>query len=496
MIYLNFGNKNTPQSGKIEVCKTQLYQGKKGALVTSILPENITDENRSANYVANFFKEHKIGQILVKSNFKKQKGFSCKELLQFLVTLVFLGKNLYRYLDINTGTAPFQKDAVYRFLNECHYNWRKFLLFLSSQIIRSRIVPLTDEKRINVFIVDDSLFSRSRSKSVELLARVFDHVKHRYDRGFRMLTLGWSDGNTFLPLAFSLLSSEKESNRLCGMNDSIDKRTNGYRLRKEAIHKSTDVLLDLLKSARAYMVPASYLLFDSWFAFPAVIRKIREQKLHTICMLKSMPKVYYDYQGQKLNLNKLYANIRKKRGRAKILASVTVGIGQLEGGEQVSAKIVFVRDRRTKKKWLALLTTDTELPDEEVVRIYGKRWSIEVFFKMSKSYLKLAKEFQGRSYDSMVASTAIVFIRYIMLSLESRNGEDLRTIGQLFYICCDELKDISLTEALQKLLTLLERFLGERLQLAEQEIRRLIDYLIGNLPSFFKERLAICCCES
>jgi hypothetical protein len=183
-------------------------------------------------------------------------------------------------------------------------------------------------------------------------------------------------------------------------------------------------------------------------------------------------------------------------GRAKILASVTVGIGQLEGGEQVSAKIVFVRDRRTKKKWLALLTTDTELPDEEVVRIYGKRWSIEVFFKMSKSYLKLAKEFQGRSYDSMVASTAIVFIRYIMLSLESRNGEDLRTIGQLFYICCDELKDISLTEALQKLLTLLERFLGERLQLAEQEIRRLIDYLIGNLPSFFKERLAICCCES
>lgn len=270
----------------------------------------------------------------------------------------------------------------------------------------------------------------------------------------------------------------------------------GYRLRKEAIHKSTDVLLDLLKSARAYMVPASYLLFDSWFAFSAVIRKIREQKLYTICMLKSMPKVYYDYQGQKLTLNKLYATVRKKRGRAKILASVTVGIGQLEGGEQVSAKIVFVRDRRTKKKWLALLTTDTELPDEEVVRIYGKRWSIEVFFKMSKSYLKLAKEFQGRSYDSMVASTAIVFIRYIMLSLESRNGEDPRTIGQLFRICCDELKDISLAEVLQKLLTLLERFLGEQLQLAEQEIRRLIDYLIGNLPSFFKERLAICCCES
>jgi len=36
-------------------------------------------------------------------------------------------------------------------------------------------------------------------------------------------------------------------------------------------------------------------------------------------------------------------------------------------------------------KWLALLTTDTDLPEEEVIRIYGKRWNIEVFFKRSSS---------------------------------------------------------------------------------------------------------------
>ena len=172
--------------------------------MTSILPENAADENRSANYVKNFFKEQKIGQALKQSNFFKQKGFPCKELLQFLVTLVFMGKNLWRYLDINTGKAPFQKDVVYRFMNNCCYNWRKLLLLLSSQIIRKHIAPLTDEKRINVFIIDDTLFNKSRSKAVELLARVFDHVEHKYVRGFRMLTLGWTDGNTFLPLAFSL----------------------------------------------------------------------------------------------------------------------------------------------------------------------------------------------------------------------------------------------------------------------------------------------------
>lgn len=53
-------------------------------------------------------------------------------------------------------------------------------------------------------IVDDSLFSRSRSKRVELLARVFDHVTHRYMRGFRLLVVGWSDGNALSIIINSL----------------------------------------------------------------------------------------------------------------------------------------------------------------------------------------------------------------------------------------------------------------------------------------------------
>jgi len=35
---------------------------------------------------------------------------------------------------------------------------------------------------------------------------------------------------------------------------------------------------------------------------------------------------------------------------------------------------------------------------------------------MIKSYLKLAKEFQGRSFDMLVAHTTIVFLRYIMIT--------------------------------------------------------------------------------
>ncbi len=92
-----------------------------------------------------------------------------------------------------------------RFLNSVHAYWRKFLHLLSASVIQRQIVPLSSEETPKVFIVDDSLYNRDRSKKVELLARVHDHNEKRYYRGFRLLTLGWSDGSTYLPVSFSLL---------------------------------------------------------------------------------------------------------------------------------------------------------------------------------------------------------------------------------------------------------------------------------------------------
>ena len=64
-----------------------------------------------------------------------------------------------------------------------------------------------------------------------------------------MITLSWSDGNSFLGIDFALLSSTKEKNRYNEINPSIDKRTCGYQRRKEAITKSTMLLEPMIKRA-------------------------------------------------------------------------------------------------------------------------------------------------------------------------------------------------------------------------------------------------------
>lgn len=418
-----------------------------------------------------------------------KSGVQCLVILKYLFMLIFSGKSFF--YTMKTDKAPdFCKNVVYRFLNSLNYNWHKFLFLLASTVIKERIEDLTSEDRVNVFIVDDSLFERARSKFVELLARVKDHTDGKFKKGFRMLTLGWSDGNTFCPLSFAHLSSDDKKNCYCEQIENIDKRTVGYKNRHNATQKATDMMLQMLRQALSYVDSAKYVLFDSWFCFPGILIKIREMGLHTIAMMKPMKTLLYSYHGKRLDLKGLYAAVRKKRGKARILASVIVGLGKDCNGNEVLGKVVFVRDKNKKGKWLALISTDTTLIGEEIIRIYGKRWDIEVFFKMCKSYLKLQKEYQGRSYDCMVAHTAIVFSRYIMLALESRNNKDLRTWGDLFYVCCDELHDIKFIEALQLIINLLKSLFVEKLSLTKQQIDELLEHFIVSLPAFFKDKLA------
>lgn len=218
--------------------------------------------------------------------------------------------------------------------------------------------------------------------------------------------------------------------------------------------------------------------------------RIKALGMDTVCMLKDTKNVKYELKGWPLTLKELYNNVRKRRGRAKVLAEVLVTVGQDEHGVPVPAKVVFVRDRNSKK-WLALLSTDTTLTAEEIVKLYGFRWDIEVFFRMAKSFLSLAKEFQSRSFDALVAQATLVCCRYIMPELVKRTNADPRTLGNLFHAVSDELRQISFTETLALLLKLLEETLNCVVELCKEQVQQLIERFVGTLPGAFRERLLL-----
>ena len=437
---------------------------------------DVENEKALSDKIKRFFQRFKVGDILRESNAYKERGIPVVTVFMYLFYLVFRNRSMY--MDMLSEQAPsFCKDTLYRFKNSIHINWLRFTTLLSASVIKNAIEPLTSKERRTAFIIDDSTFERNRSSKVELLAKVFDHAHHRFIRGFRMLTLGWSDGVSFVPVNSCLLSTENAENRL-NEAKSVNNQTFGAKIRELAQSKATEVVLQLVKEAQKAGIQAKYVLFDSWFTSPKMVRALHKMQLDVVAMVKKSDNIRFLYQGKFLSNKDIYKQNRKRRGRAKYLLSVSV---EVCGEGNIPAKLVFIRNRNKKSDYLVLISTDTALSEQEIIQLYGKRWDIEVFFKTCKSVLRLTQECRSMSYDAMCSQTAIVFARYIFLAVSIREEKDARSIGPLFYHICDEIADIAFQDALEKLQLFLEKLAGH-INAVGLDILAFIDDFRAELP--------------
>lgn len=155
----------------------------------------------------------------------------------------------------------------------------------------------------------------------------------------------------------------------------------------------------------------------------------------------------------------------------------------------IPAKIVCVRNKANRKDWLAFICTNPDLSEEEIIRIYGKRWQVEVFFKTCKSTLNLIGECHSLSYDALTAHVAIVFTRYMLLALEQRRDKDHRTLGELFFFLVDEMADITFTRSLCILMDAMMASLQEILKLSDEQLAAFTADFESRLPEYLQNSL-------
>lgn len=257
-----------------------------------MLQQNITNGNTSARFF-HVMQELKVAELLRRANIRKGCGVSAYEAFRFLLLLSFSHLNLFRYLaSAHAEQAGASKNTFYRFMNNTSFNWRRFLLLLSVRVT-SAMSRLTRKGRIRSLVLDDSPVPRNRSKSVELLARVFDHTVGHCIRGYNLLALGWTDGFSFIPVAFNLLTSPNKDNRYQEAKDGIDHRTVGYKTRMESMLHKPEAAFRLVQSALAAGIRAEYLLMDSWFTTEPFIGRIRDLGLEVIGMAKNGQQKYW-----------------------------------------------------------------------------------------------------------------------------------------------------------------------------------------------------------
>jgi len=152
-----------------------------------------------------------------------------------------------------------------------------------------------------------------------------------------------------MPIDFLLLSSKNK--QINGISEQVDKRTCGYQLRKDALLSSPDEIPDMIKRALAIGVEASYVLMDSRFTLPPLVKSIVDKGMEVIGMVKET-KQRYNVNGKLVSLKQQYhlaQPVQSKKGI--LLSSHTV----MANG--TSIKVVFIQNRNKKGYWLAILST-------------------------------------------------------------------------------------------------------------------------------------------
>ena len=300
------------------------------------------------------------------------------------------------------------------------------------------LTPFIDQRRRLALIVDDTLIERAYSTKTELLAKIYDHDQHRYSTGYRNLTIGWSDGNTFLPVNCALMSTRKKTNLVGSKSSITDQRTIAGQRRSQAQRKMNEVVLELISQALRLGVTAKYVLFDSWYSSPQKFWHLKELGLESVAILKRSSKVYYRYRGRNYSIKALYQrllNSKRPAGQSYLYSSIVEANFQ---GQVFPVKIVFVAKNKS----------------------------------------------QIQSYDGQVAQITVTAMTYILLAWQERLNKDDRTLGDLFYLMNDSLPEVKFIEALVYLLKTLQSLGADFI---DQTINQFIAYLPHNVQSGLQE---------
>jgi hypothetical protein len=417
----------------------------KGEIETYLSKEKNIFESR----MDRIFRMLTIKTTLNQANIRKKDGYHASHLL-FVLTLLpllkiqtihgFCRKQWYHWCEA-------RKDAFYRFQRNPS-RWRSFMyaiILKISEKLHFEKYPLKER----YFVIDDSPIAK-RGRNLENVSFLYDHSVGKTFLGYCIVSLGLFTGENFYPLDFAYRFGKKRHPKSPEEKIGDPKSISGRMSHEAKHHGKVHLALQMIQRAFDRRIQAGYVLFDSWYAWPSLISAIRQinDDLHVICRLKDS-KVLYECKGGNYRLSELYQKVktsmRKDSRTGLYLKRVTVALS----GSADPVVIVFakgyhepdddeVKGKKKDKepKWVAFLSTDTQLHASTIIKKYTKRWTIEVCFKECKQLLGLGKD-QSNDFHAQVFSTTVSFLRYNLLNFLNEK-EHCATMGDLFQNLVDE----------------------------------------------------------
>lgn len=266
---------------------------------------------------------------------------------------------------------------------------------------------------IGFYIIDDSVLEKEgRPKHMEGLGWHYSHSKTKTICGHCMVSSQYRYSNISFPYDFEMYRTEKES-------------------RKAATKFRTkiDIAKEFIEEFEPFSDEKVYILIDSWYTSKEILASANTKGYKVIGGLKSNRTFKLREKGPKHSLSAYARNLRNASFDEIIVDGVAYLVRRIDcwisGADQV---VILISKRKKDGSRCFILSTDTSLSNEEIIRYYGYRWDIETGYLYCKDRLGLG-HYQMRNMKAIEKYCALIFSAFCYLeALRLQNNQT--SIGQ------------------------------------------------------------------
>ncbi|TWG30011.1 IS701 family transposase [Geobacillus sp. C56-T2] len=267
---------------------------------------------------------------------------------------------------------PNHRTTLSHFFTKSPWNEEKLLEKLQEWILR-QIERLAKRENQPLFVsIDDTICQKTKpsSRAARAIQGCDWHYSHKDHQSVWGHSLVWLMVHTFsqaFPFAFRLYD-------------------------KTAGRSKIDLAIEMLSSLKGKRAQPVYVLMDSWYPSQALIEACLKQGFHVIAMLKTNRILYP--KGIAIQAKKFARYIEPNDTRLVTVGKERYRVyryeGAIHGLDDAVVLLAWKADEPMTPDHLhVVLSTDRELGDEEILRYYAQRWTIECFFRQAKDQLKL-----------------------------------------------------------------------------------------------------------
>jgi len=258
---------------------------------------------------------------------------------------------------------------------------------------------IAKDSPVGFFIIDDSVLEKAgKPRKMEGLGWHYSHSKSRVIYGHSIVSSQYRVGSISFPYDFEFYRTEKDAQK-----------------EKAEFKTKIDIARGFIEDFTPFFNEKIYALMDSWYTSHEVITTVKFRGFDVIGGLKSN-RIFKLYEnGPKHTLSAYVRNLRNASFEEVHLGDAAFLVKRVECWlPKVGKVIILISKRKRDRSKCFILSTDTTLSNEEILRYYSYRWDIETGYLYCKDRLGLG-HYQMRNMKAIEKFCALVISAFCYL---------------------------------------------------------------------------------